>query len=36
MRPNGLARTRIVGAFSDGQSAFNLVAARLRHIAGTA
>lgn len=29
-------RTRVVGAFPDGQSALNLVAARLRHIAGTA
>jgi len=29
-------RTRVVGAFSDGQSALNLAAARLRHIAGTA
>ena len=28
-------RTRVVGAFPDGQSAFNLAAARLRHIAGT-
>lgn len=28
-------RTRVVGAFSDGQSALMLVAARLRHIAGT-
>ena len=28
-------RTRVVGAFPDGQSCFNLVAARLRHIAGT-
>ena len=27
---------RMVGAFPDGQSAFNLAAARLRHIAGTA
>lgn len=27
-------RTRVVGAFADGQSALNL-AARLRHIAGT-
>jgi len=26
----------VVGAFSDGQSALNLAAARLRHIAGTA
>ena len=26
-------RTRVVGAFSDGQSALNLAAARLRHIA---
>ena len=29
-------RTRVVGAFPDGQSAPNLAAARLRHIAGTA
>jgi transposase-like protein len=29
-------RTRIVGSFPDGQSALNLAAARLRHIAGTA
>ena len=29
-------RTRVVGAFPDGQSALNLDAARLRHIAGTA
>jgi transposase-like protein len=29
-------RTRVVGAFPDGRSALNLVAARLRHIAGTA
>ena len=28
-------RTRVVGAFPDGQSAIMLVAARLRHIAGT-
>ena len=28
-------RTRIVGAFPDGESALNLAAARLRHIAGT-
>jgi transposase-like protein len=28
-------RTRVVGAFPDGQSCLNLVAARLRHIAGT-
>jgi transposase-like protein len=28
-------RTRVVGAFPDGNSALNLVAARLRHIAGT-
>ena len=27
--------TRVVGAFPDGQSALNLAAARLRHIAGT-
>jgi putative transposase len=26
----------VVGAFPDGQSALNLAAARLRHIAGTA
>jgi hypothetical protein len=31
-----LQRTRVVGAFPDGQSALNLAAARLRHIAGTA
>jgi hypothetical protein len=30
------ADTRVVGAFPDGQSALNLAAARLRHIAGTA
>jgi transposase-like protein len=29
-------RTRVVGAFPDGQSALNLAAARLRHIAGSA
>ena len=29
-------RARVVGAFTDGQSALNLAAARLRHIAGTA
>ena len=29
-------RTRVVGAFPDGQSALNLAAARLPHIAGTA
>ena len=29
-------RTRVVGAFPDVQSALNLAAARLRHIAGTA
>jgi transposase-like protein len=28
-------RTRVVGAFPDGQSALMLCAARLRHIAGT-
>lgn len=28
-------RTRVVGAFRDGQSCLNLAAARLRHIAGT-
>ena len=28
-------RTRVVGAFPDGQSALMLAAARLRHIAGT-
>ena len=28
-------QTRVVGAFPDGQSALNLAAARLRHIAGT-
>jgi transposase-like protein len=28
-------RTRVVGAFPDGESALNLTAARLRHIAGT-
>ena len=28
-------RTRVIGAFSDGQSALMLVSARLRHIAGT-
>jgi putative transposase len=28
-------RTRVVGAFPDGQSALNLAAATLRHIAGT-
>ncbi len=30
-----LSRTRVVGAFPDGNSALILVAARLRHIAGT-
>ena len=29
-------RTRVVDVFPDGQSALNLAAARLRHIAGTA
>jgi len=29
-------RTRVVGAFPDGQSALNLAGARLRYIAGTA
>jgi putative transposase len=29
-------RTRVVGAFPDGQSALNLAAARLHHIAGSA
>jgi putative transposase len=29
-------RTRVVGSFPDGQSALNLAAARLRHIAGSA
>jgi predicted pyridoxine 5'-phosphate oxidase superfamily flavin-nucleotide-binding protein len=33
---DGHRRTRVVGAFPDGQSALNLAAARLRHIAGTA
>ncbi len=28
-------RTRVVGAFPDGQSELNLAAARLRHVAGT-
>ena len=28
--------THVVGAFPDGQSALNLAAARLRHVAGTA
>ena len=28
-------RTRVLGAFPDGQSALNLAAAKLRHIAGT-
>ena len=28
-------RTRVVGAFPDGESALNLAAVRLRHIAGT-
>lgn len=28
-------RTRVVGAFSDGQAALMLAAARLRHLAGT-
>jgi len=28
-------RTRVVGAFPDGQSALMLAAARLRHIVGT-
>jgi transposase-like protein len=28
-------RTRVVGSFPDGNSALMLVAARLRHIAGT-
>lgn len=29
-------RTRVVGSFPDGESALNLAAARLRHVAGTA
>jgi hypothetical protein len=29
-------RTRVVGAFPDGQACLNLAAARLRYIAGTA
>src|SRR5262249_22172488 len=29
-------RTRVVGAFPDGQSALHLASARLRHVAGTA
>jgi transposase-like protein len=29
-------RTRVVGAFPDGQSCLNLAAARLRYIVGTA
>lgn len=29
-------RTRVVGAFSDGNSAMMLISARLRHVAGTA
>jgi len=28
-------RTRVIGAFPDGNSALNLAAASLRHIAGT-
>jgi hypothetical protein len=28
-------RTRVVGAFADGQSWLNLAAARLRYVAGT-
>jgi putative transposase len=28
-------RTRVVGAFPDGQSALNLAAVRLRHVAGS-
>jgi putative transposase len=28
-------RTKVVGAFPDGQSALNLAAARLRHVAGS-
>jgi hypothetical protein len=28
-------RTRLLGAFPDGQSCLNLAAARLRHVAGT-
>jgi len=31
----GSRRTRVVGAFPDGDSALTLVAARLRHVAGT-
>ena len=34
--PRVRPRTRVVGAFPDGQSALNLAAARLRHIDGTA
>ena len=33
---NARRRTRVVGAFPDGQSCLNLAAARLRYIAGTA
>jgi putative transposase len=29
-------RTRVVGAFPDGNSCLNLAAVRLRHLAGTA
>ena len=36
VEPEIRRRTRVVGAFPDGQSALNLAAARLRHIAGTA
>lgn len=32
---HGACRTRVVGAFPDGQSCLNLAAARLRHIAAT-
>src|SRR6201981_1599937 len=35
-RTAGNGRTRVVGAFPDGQSCLNLAAARLRYIAGTA
>ena len=34
-RAGHLDRTRVVGAFPDGNSALNLAAARLRHIAGS-
>jgi putative transposase len=35
LRQDTAVKRRVVGAFPDGNSAINLAAARLRHIAGT-